>query len=129
MKLCMSNVAFRFFCHITVLSDLAYNNVFSWRFHVVFADSSTDTAIFDFAGTTFCTIFRISATGGSRGWAVGAIAPPPVGWSYKIDFPQFLSCNGLSSPVMKGIKKCCLYPLSQYFLVLASEALKKGRKT
>jgi len=27
------------------------------------------------------------------------------------------------------MKKCCLYPLSQYILVLASEALKKGRKT
>jgi len=42
---------------------------------------------------------------------------------------QRINCNALSIPVMKCMKKCCLYSLSQYFLVLASEALEKGRKT
>jgi len=98
-------------------------------------------------------------SGGSRGGAVGAIAP--VGWSDKIDifanfhqnillirlFPAFTDSFSIGqtnmyvhfhklSPVWwqnwQLHDPCtggCLYPLSQYFLVLASKALKKERKT
>jgi len=51
----MSNAHFAFSV-FTIFSDL-HNAVFSWRF-IVFADSSTNTAIFDFAETIFCTIFK-----------------------------------------------------------------------
>ena len=31
---------------------------------------------------------------------------------------QYINCNALSSPEMKCMKKCCLYPLSQYLWFL-----------
>ena len=41
---------------------------------------------------------------------------------------QCINCSALSSPVMQCMKKSCLYPLSQYFLVLAYLRLwKMGR--
>ena len=82
-------------------------------------EAKTPTAICPKRWQAFAAVYRVWAVadpGGGRGDRPRRLVRQD--WF----FHQFSQNN----EVMKCMKKLCLYPLSQYFLVLASEALKRG---